>query len=130
MTTPTTTPNEGGITTTPPTNGSNDSSGEAKAKATLEAKKEKKKVKEKARQKRRKDKKNNSNGNSNNNNVKFEGLQTEGIMKDIAISTGDSASMTAKFRTYKKKTSVYAALKGYQHWPSVITNTNPVDDAD
>ena len=51
-------------------------------------------------------------------------------MKDITISTGDSASMTAKFQTYKKRTSVYAASKGYKHWPSVITNMKPVDDAD
>ena len=62
--------------------------------------------------------------------MRFEELQTESIMKDITISTGDSASMTAKFRTYKKRTSVYAASKGYQHLPSIITNMKQVDYAD
>ena len=127
MTTTTTTIGQGMSTTTPPKNGSDDASADAKAKVLLEAKKEKKRLK---RKQKRKDKKNNSNGNNNSNNVKFEGLQTEGIMKDITISTGDSASMTVKFQTYKKRTSVYAASKGYEHWPSVITNMKPVDDAD
>ena len=124
-TTTTTTTSQGGSTTTPPKNGSNNTGADAKAKTASEAKKKKKKLK---RKQKRKDKKNNSNGNNNSNNVKFEGLQMEGIMKDITISTGNSASMTTKFRTYKKRTSVYAASKGYEHWPSVIPNMKPVDD--
>ena len=127
MTTTTSPTGQGGSTTTPPKNGSDAAGADAKAKAALEAaKKEKKKLK---RKQKRKDKKNNNNGN-NSNNVKFEGLQTDGIMKDITISPGDSASMTTKFRIYKKRISAYAASKGYKHYPSIITNIKPVDDAD
>ena len=124
MTTTTTPTGQGGSTTTPPKNGSDEAGADTKAKAASDAKKEKKKLK---RKQRKKDKKNNSN---NSNNVKFEGLQTDGIMKDITISPGDSASMTTKFRIYKKRISAYAASKGMEHYPSVITNMKPVDDAD
>ena len=123
MTTTTTTTGQTGSATTPPKSGSNDASADAKAKAALEAKKEKKKAKEKARQKRRKEKNNN-----NNNHEKFEGLILEGVMKDVTISTGNSATMTFNFRKYKKGSAVYAASKGYEHWPSVITNMEVVAD--
>ena len=132
MTTTTTTPTgQGGSSTTPPKNGSDNTSVDAKTQAASEAaKKEKKKLK---RKQKRKDKKNNGNGNNNNNNTtkaKFDGLQTDGIMKGITISTGDNASMTTKYRIYKKQLSGYAASKGMEHYPSVITNMKPVDDKD
>ena len=116
----TSTTSQAGSTTTPPKSGSSDASADAKAKASLEAKKEKKKVKRKQKRKEKKD------NNNNNNHVKFEGLQSEGIMKGVTISTGNSATMTSDFWTYKKKTAVYAASKGYKHWPSVITNMKAV----
>ena len=131
MTTTTTPTGQGGSTTTPPKNGSDEAGADAKAKAASEAaKKEKKKLKRKQKRKELKEKKNSSNGNNSNNSAKFEGLQTDGIMKDITISTGDSASMTTKFRIYKKQISAYAVSKGYEHYPSVITNMKPVDDAE
>ena len=131
MTTTTTPPGQGGSTTTPPKNGSDAAGADAKAKTASEAaKKEKKKLKRKQKRKELKEKKNSSNGNNSNNVAKFEGLQMDGIMKDITISPGDSALMTTKFRIYKKRISAYAASKGYEHYPSVITNMKPVDDAD
>ena len=124
-TTTTTTTGQTGNGTTPPKNGSNGASADAKAKAALEAaKKEKKKTKEKARQKRRKEK------NNNNNHVKFVGLIMDGVMKDVTITAGNSATMTSEFRKYKKAASVCAASKGYEHWPSVITNMEPVLDTE
>ena len=121
MTTTTTiiTTSQAGSTTTPPKSGSNKASADVKAKATLEAKKSK----EKAWQKQRKEKNDN-----NNNHAKFEGLILEGVMKDVTISTNNSATMTSNFWRYKKFSAVYAASKGYKHWPTVITNIEPVPD--
>ena len=60
--------------------------------------------------------------------MKFEGLISEGIMKDVIIATGNSATMTLDFRTHKKRIAVYAASKGYKRWPSVITNMKAIAD--
>ena len=51
-------------------------------------------------------------------------------MKDVTITAGNSATMTSEFRKYKKAASVCAASKGYEHWPSVITNMEPVLDTE
>ena len=108
----------------PNKNGTNDANADAKVKAKPEANKEKRK-KRKQREKERKKKKNN-----NNNYVKFDGLSTEGIMKDVTISPGSSASMTSDFRNFKKSAAMYAASNGYKHWPGVIEIMEPVADTE
>ena len=88
-------------------------------KTKLEAIKEKRK-KRKPRGKERKK--------NNNNYVKFDGLRTEDIMKNVTISPGSSASMTSDFRNFKSPVATYAASKGYKHWPGVITIMKQVAD--
>ena len=102
------------MTTTPPTNGTksnpntigvNKADTKAKERAKLEVDKEKKKKKKQ----REKDKKNIN----NNNYVKFNGIITEGIVKELTISPGSSAKMTSDFRVFVKSGTAYAAAKGY-----------------
>ena len=76
---------------------------------------------------RNREKKNNNN---NNNHVKFDGLILEGVMKGVIISTGTSTTMTTSdFQRMKKAAAVYAASKGYEHWPGVINNMKPIANA-
>ena len=49
-------------------------------------------------------------------------------MKGVTISTGTSATMTSDFRRMKKASAVYAASKGWEHWPGVIGNMEPIAD--
>ena len=50
-------------------------------------------------------------------------------MKDVTISTGNAATMTFDFRSMKKVLVVYAASKGWEHLPGVISNMEPIPDS-
>ena len=125
--TTTTTTTTGQQGSNPPKNGANGANADAKAKATLEAKNEKDRIKNKLRKQKVKEKKNDNN-NNNNNYVKFDGLIAECVMKGVTISPGSNATMTSDFRNMKKSAAVYAASKGYEHWPGVIEIMKPVDN--
>ena len=79
-------------------------------KAKLKADKEKSKRRKQRGKERKKDI-------SNHNYVKFDGLITKSIMKDVAILPGSSASMTSEFRNFKKSAVAYAESKSYKYWP-------------
>ena len=90
MTTP---PPTTGPGSNPNTTGANNAEAKTFTKTKLEANKEKKK-RRKQREK--------YNNNNNNNYVKFDGLITEGITKEVTISPGSSARMTSDFRIFKR----------------------------
>ena len=51
-----------------------------------------------------------------------------GILKGITISTGSSAQMTADSKLFSKELIAFAALKGFESWPGVITNMTAIHD--
>ena len=85
--------------------GTDDAAAKTKAKAVLEAK-AKKKERRKGVWKRNRKKKNNN----NSNHMRHDGLITDGIMKGVIISPGDSAGMTTDFRTFKKSAATFRAI--------------------
>ena len=95
------------------------------AKAKSEANKEKQKKKKKQKEKERKDRRNNNNNNINY--VRHKGLISEGIMENVTINPGTSATMATEFRIYKKKAAVYAASKGWEHLPQVVESMEQLD---
>ena len=67
---------------------------------------------------------------NNNNYMKLDGLINEGIMKEVTISPGSSATMASDYRNFKKSAAAYAAAKGYTYWPGVIGIMEPVADTE
>ena len=59
--------------------------------------------------------------------MEHKGLITKGIMKDVTISPGSSASMKTEFWKFRKSVAAYAAVKGYEHWPGVMETMEPVE---
>ena len=92
----------------------------AKSKANKKKLKEKKKQKEKERKDRRRN-------NGNNIIVKHKGLVSEGIMENVTINPGTSATMATEFRAFKKKAAAYAASKGWEHLPTVVESMEQLD---